>query len=177
LATLVDDVEVMRLLFASGADPSITAQDNTTALMVAAGIAHADNESRVSEADHRAAAELAYSLGNELDAVNGGGFTAMHAAAFAGFDSVVQFLADNDAKLSEVAKNGQTPLGIAEGNNLSGFFFERQSTTALLRKLGARSEGAVTLEGFIKKQVGNQDSTNRDFDSQETGQAPGQEKK
>jgi ankyrin repeat protein len=151
LATLVGDVEVMRLLLAKGADRGITAKDGTTPLMVASGIAHADNESRVSEADHLAAAKLALELGDPINGTNRAGFTAMHAAAFAGFDSVVQFLADKGAKLSEVAKNGQSPLGIAEGNNLSGFFFERVSTAALLRKLGAKSEGAVTLEGFLKK--------------------------
>jgi len=163
LAALVGDVEVMKLLLANGADRRIRAKDGTTPLMVASGIAHADNESRVSEAEHLAAAKLALELGDPLDGTNRAGLTAMHAAAFAGFDSVVQFLADKGAKLSEVAKNGQSPLGIAEGNNLSGFFFERVSTAALLRKLGAKSEGAVTLEGFIKKQVGSQSATQRDF--------------
>lgn len=163
LASLVGDVEVMKLLLSKGADRSITAKDGTTGLMVAAGIAHADNESRVSEAEHLEAVKLTLALGDPLDATNRAGFSAMHAAAFAGFDSVVRFLADKGAKLSEVAKNGQSPLGIAEGNNLSGFFFERRSTAALLRQLGAKSEGAVTLEGFIKKEVGNQNATQRDF--------------
>jgi len=163
LAALVGDVEVMKLLLAKGADRSVTAKDGTTPLMVAAGIAHADNESRVSEADHLKAVQLTLELGDPLDGTNRAGFTAMHAAAYAGFDSVVRFLAGKGARLSEVAKNGQSPLGIAEGNNLSGFFFERRSTAELLRQLGAKSEGAVTLEGFIKKQVGNQNATQRDF--------------
>ncbi len=153
LATLVGDVEVMRLLLANGADRTITAKDGTTPLMVAAGIAHADNESRVTEAEHLAAVKLTLDLGDALDGTNRGGMSAMHAAAYAGFDTVVQFLADQGAKLSEVAKNGQSPLGIAEGNNLSGFFFERPSTAALLRTLGATSAGAVTLEGVIQKTV------------------------
>lgn len=165
LAALVGDTEVMRLLLAHGADPKVTARDNTTPLMVAAGIAHADNESRVSEADHLAAVKMTLELGNDLNATNGGGFTALHAASYAGFDAVVQFLAGKGAALNAVAKNGQSALGIAEGNNLSGFFFERRSTAALLRTLGAKSEGAVTLEGFIKKQVGNQSATKREFDA------------
>jgi uncharacterized protein len=152
LAALVADVEVMRLLVANGADPLQTSRDNTTPLMVAAGIAHADNESRVLESERLAAVKYAVSLGSEINSVNNGGFAAVHAAAFAGMDSVVQFLADNGARLSDTAKNGQTPLGIAEGNTLSGFFFERRSTAALLRKLGATSQGAVTLDSFIKKQ-------------------------
>ena len=75
----------------------------------------------------------------------------MHAAAFAGLDTVIQFAADHGAKLSELSKGGQTPLGIAEGNNLSGFWADRPSTAALLRKMGARSEGAVTLTSFNDK--------------------------
>ncbi|MGE0392980.1 MAG: ankyrin repeat domain-containing protein [Vicinamibacterales bacterium] len=176
LAALVGDVEVMKLLLAKGADRSITAKDGTTPLMVAAGIAHADNESRVSEADHLEAVKLTLELGDPLDGTNRAGFTAMHAAAYAGFDSVVRFLAGKGAKLSEVAKNGQSPLGIAEGNNLSGFFFERVSTAALLRELGAKSEGAVTLEGFIKKQVGNRGATRRDFDAEKPAGAAGEAK-
>lgn len=173
LASLVGDVEVMQLLLAKGADRRLTAKDGTTPLMVAAGIAHADNESRVSEAEHLAAVKMTLELGEALDGTNRAGFSAMHAASFAGFDTVVQYLADKGAKLSEVAKNGQSPLGIAEGNNLSGFFFERRSTTALLRKLGATSAGAVTLEGFIQKQVGNQNATERNFNA---GDKPAEKK-
>lgn len=177
LATLVADVEVMQLLLEKGADRSLTAKDGTTTLMVAAGIAHADNESRVTEAEHLEAVKMMLTLGDALDGTNNAGFSAMHAASFAGFDTVVQFLADKGAKLSELAKNGQSPLGIAEGNNLSGFFFERRTTAELLRKLGAKSEGAVTLEGFIKKQVGNQSATERDFAAGEKpGGKPGESK-
>ena len=152
LASLVADVEVMRLLLAKGANPEITANDDTTALMVAGGIAHADNESRVLESDRLEAVKLTVELGHDLSAVNKAGFSLVHAAAFAGQDSVIQFAAGNGAKLSELAKNGQSPLGIAEGNNLSGFFADRPSTAALLRELGATSVGAVTLESFIERQ-------------------------
>ena len=162
----------MQLLLSKGADWHITAKDETTPLMVAAGIAHADNESRVSEAEHLAAVKLTLELGDALDGTNKAGFAPIHAAAFAGFDSVVAFLADKGAKLSDVTKNGQSPLGIAEGNNLSGFFFERRSTAALLRTLGAESVGAVTLEGFIKKQVGNQKAAERNFESGATPDDP-----
>jgi ankyrin repeat protein len=120
--------------------------------MVAGGIAHADNESRVPESDRLEAVQLTLQLGHNVNAVNRGGFTVVHAAAFAGLDTVIQYVADHGAKLSEVARNGQTPLGIAEGNNLSGFYADRPSTAALLRKMGAKSEGAVTLASFVEKQ-------------------------
>lgn len=152
LASLVGDVEVMRMLLSKGADPMITANDDTTALMVAGGIAHADNESRVPEADRLAAVKLTIELGHDVNAVNRGGFSVMHAAAFAGLNTVIQYVVEKGAKLSELARNGQSPLGIAEGNNLSGFYADRPSTAALLRTLGARSEGAVTLTSFLDRQ-------------------------
>jgi ankyrin repeat protein len=164
LASLVADVEVMRLLLAQGADPMIPARDNTSALIVAAGIAHNDNESRVPESDRRDAVKMLLELGHDINGVNSAGMAAIHGAAFAGADTVVQYLADHGAKLSERAKNGQTPLGITEGNNLSGFFFERRSTAALLRTLGAKSEGAVTLQTFIEKKTGNNNPNTREFD-------------
>jgi uncharacterized protein len=151
LASLVADVAVMRLLLARGADPDIQANDGTTALMVAGGIAHADNESRVPEKDRLAAVTLDVELGQDVNTVNRGGFNLAHAASFAGLDSVIQFAADHGGRMSELSKGGQTPLGIAEGNNLSGFWADRPSTAALLRKMGARSEGAVTLTSFNDK--------------------------
>lgn len=164
LASLVADVEVMRLLLAEGADPMIPARDNTSALVVAAGIAHNDNESRVQESERVAAVKMLLELGHDVNGTNNAGMAAIHGASFAGADMVVQFLAGHGAKLSEKAKNGQTPLGIAEGNNLSGFFFERRSTAALLRKLGAKSEGAVTLQTFIEKKTGNNNPNTREFE-------------
>ena len=147
LAALVADVEVMRLLLDRGADPGINARGDITPLMVAAGLAHMDNESVVPEEDR-----LAAEAGNDIHALNRRGFNAVHGAAFAGQDSVIAWLAGQGAALSVVAGNGQTPLGIAEGNNLSGFFADRPSTAVLLRELGAVAEGSVTLQTAIDQQ-------------------------
>ena len=152
LAALVADVEVMRLLLDRGADPGINARGDITPLMVAAGLAHMDNESVVPEEDRLAAVKLAVEAGNDIHALNRRGFNAMHGAAFAGQDSVIAWLAGQGAALSVVAGNGQTPLGIAEGNNLSGFFADRPSTAVLLRELGAVAEGSVTLQTAIDQQ-------------------------
>jgi ankyrin repeat protein len=177
MAALAGDVEVMRLLVAGGADPNIPARDNTTPLMVAAGLVNNDTESVIPEADHFAAVKLAYELGNDIDQVNTGGFTAAHAAAFAGYNSVIQFLADNGAKLSEKNKAGQTPLGIAEGNTLTVFLFDRPKTAELLRKLGAKSEGAITLQSFITGKTKSNGSGARRFDQEDPAVTPQQEQK
>jgi ankyrin repeat protein len=179
LAAVAGDAEIMRLLVDSGADPSIPAQDKTTPLVVAAGLLVNDNESVIPEGDHLAAVKLAVELGSDVDAVNDGGFSALHAAAYAGFDSIVQFLADKGANLNQVNKSGQSPLGIAEGNTLSVFLFERPSTAALLRKLGAKSIGAVTSEAFLKGDAKEdpQGGSKFNFDGREGGAPPYPEKK
>ena len=151
VAALSGDAAIMRLLVASGADPQLTADDGTTPLMVAAGIARVGVENTVEESQHLEAVRLSLDLGNDINAPNSAGFTALHAAAFSGFETVVRFLAERGADLNRRTERGQTALGIAEGNNLSGYFFERPATAALLRALGAESAGTVTLESFTEQ--------------------------
>jgi ankyrin repeat protein len=158
LAAQAGDVDVMRLLIERGANPHLTAIDNTPALIVAAGVAQGSGESRVPESRHLDAVTFLLDLGADINAANRVGMNALHAATYAGFDTVVQLLAEKGIKLNEKTKAGQTALGIAEGNFLSGFFFDRPSTAAVLRKLGAVSEGAVTLQSFIDGKVRRTDS-------------------
>ena len=159
LAAQSGDALVMRVLLAYGADPMLPAEDGTQPLLVAAGIAQAANESRIPEENRLEAVQLLLEVGADINAANPVGMTAVHAAAYAGFDTLIRFVADRGAKLNEKTEGGQTPLGIAEGNFLSGFFFDRPSTAAVLRELGAVSEGAVTLQAFEEGKVGRNRET------------------
>jgi ankyrin repeat protein len=160
LAASVGDAEVMRLLAANGGDPMAKANDNSTPLIAAAGIANAVNETRIPESDYLEAIKAALELGNDLEAANNEGFRVMHAAAFSGFNTVVQFLADRGAKLNEKTKDGQTPLGLAEGNFIRNFFVELPSTAAVLRNVGAVSEGALTLQNYLESAKANSPKNN-----------------
>jgi ankyrin repeat protein len=140
LAALSADVEVMRLLATRGADAKVAASDKTTPLMVAAGMTH-NNESRVSESARLEAVTLAIELGNDLDATNAAGQSAAHAAAYADHGKVIDLLAARGANLSQKAKNGQTPLGLAEGHYFDGSIVERLNAAAALRQRGAASAG------------------------------------
>ena len=138
LATQVADLDTMRLLLAHGADPSLGTTDGTTPLHAAAGISFYDHESRVSESSHLDAVKLILELGGGLHAVNAAGFNALHAAAYAGFDSVVQWLVDRGVPLNDRTYAGHTALGIAEGlQSEVGRFQIRPNTAAALRRLGA----------------------------------------
>jgi ankyrin repeat protein len=133
------DVEVMRLLLAHGADPTINTGLNITPLMAAAGIAWASNQDRASEAEVLDAVKLLVEeVGADVNAVNDVGETALHAAAYRGANSVVQYLYDKGAKLDVVALDGRTPLIIADGVEYGNSFAAQPHTAALLRKLGAK---------------------------------------
>jgi uncharacterized protein len=138
-AAKVADIEVMRLLLAHGADPKINTGVNITPLMAAAGIAWASNQDRASEEQVLAAVKLLVEeVGADVNAVNDVGETAMHAAAYRGANSVVQYLYDKGAKLDVAAKDGRTPLIIADGVEYGNSFAAQPHTAALLRKLGAK---------------------------------------
>ena len=109
-AAKVADVEVMRLLLEHGADPTIYTEDNITPLMAAAGISWASNQERASEAQVLEAVTLIVEeLGADVNFVSDVGETALHAAAYRGANSVVQYLFDQGAKLDVVALDGRTP--------------------------------------------------------------------
>src|SRR6266516_4721267 len=133
------DVEVMRLLIAHGADPAIGTEEHITPLMAAAGIAWASNQDRASERQVLEAVKLLVEeLGADVNAVSDLGETAMHAAAYRGANSVVQYLFDNGASLDVVAKDGRTPLIVADGVEYGNSFAAQPQTAVLLRKLGAK---------------------------------------
>jgi ankyrin repeat protein len=138
LAAKSADVEVMRLLLDHGADPSINTIDNITPLMAAAGIAWASNQDRATEAQVLEAVKLLVDeLHANVNAVSDIGETPMHAAAYRGANSIVQYLFDKGAKLDVVAKDGRTPLIIADGVEYGNSFAAQPQTAVLLRKLGA----------------------------------------
>ncbi|MEE2966233.1 MAG: ankyrin repeat domain-containing protein [Acidobacteriota bacterium] len=138
LAAKAADVEVMRLLLEHGADPTINTVDNTTTLMAAAGISWASNQDRASEAQVLEAVRLLVEEhGAEVNFVSDVGETAMHAAAYRGANSVVQYLFDRGARLDVVAKDGRTPLRVADGVEYGNSFAAHPQTAVLLRALGA----------------------------------------
>ena len=138
LAAKSADVEVLRLLLEYGADPTINTEDDITPLMAAAGISWASNQDRASEAQVLEAVQLLVEeLGADVNDVNDVGETAMHAAAYRGANSVVQYLFDKGAELDVVALDGRTPLQVADGVEYGNSFAAHPHTAVLLRELGA----------------------------------------
>jgi ankyrin repeat protein len=143
LAALAGEVEIMHALADAGADASISTNQDTTPLMVAAGLGRIIGENRTTEDNALEAVKLALEMGNSVNAVNARGETALHGSAYQGADTILQFLVDEGAAINPKSKCGWTPLTIAEGVNHSGGVIVHKTTVELLRKLGGESDPEV----------------------------------
>jgi uncharacterized protein len=125
LAALTADAELMRTLAALGADPLLTNAENSTPLMVAAGLAtRSPGEDAGTETEVLEAVQVALDLGADINAVDNNGETAMHSAAYKNLPKVVKFLAAKGARIETWNKDdkfGWTPLAIAVGYRFGNF--------------------------------------------------------
>ena len=125
IAAQVADAELMRALVALGADPLMTNNDNSTPLMVAAGLAtRSPGEDAGTESEVLEAVQAALDLGNDINAVDKNGETAMHGAAYKNLPQVVKLIASKGAKIeiwNQKNKFGWTPLAIAVGYRFGNF--------------------------------------------------------
>jgi ankyrin repeat protein len=138
IAAGADDVTVMLELVAHGTDPLAAAKNGTTPLMIAAGVGHVPGLSRSTEREALEAVKLCLELGGDVNAANTAGDTALHGAAWRErADSIVQFLVDHGANMNAKNNRGWTPLVIAEGIWTANNYVHSETTTALMRKLGA----------------------------------------
>jgi len=143
------DLPAMRLLLAKGADAKLATRAGINPLMAAAGLGSKEEDATgrfKTEADAVEAIQLCLDAGVDINAANGQGQTALHAAALKGYDKVVQFLADRGANLTVKDKQGKTPLDAALGlaGGSGGFDGSRrdvhESTADLLKKLIAKTQ-------------------------------------
>ena len=119
LASMTADLPLMKMLLELGADPKLPNADHCTPLMAAAGIGClAPGEEAGTEDEAIEAVKLLLTLGNDVNAVDDNGETAMHGAAYKNLPKVVELLADAGAKIdvwNRKNKYGWTPMSIAEG--------------------------------------------------------------
>jgi hypothetical protein len=114
--------------------------------MAAAGLGAKEEDTtgrRKTETEAIEAIKLCLQAGIDINAVDNRGQTALHGAAFWGFDDVVQFLVENGAKLDVKDRQAKTPLdaamGLAGGVGFDGgSSVPRPSTAALIQKLLAK---------------------------------------
>ena len=147
-AARTGDVAVMRALLDGGANPFLTLNDGTNALLLAAGQGYGGVRGdgiRIvvpTQEDAAGAVQLLLDRGVDVDSFNTAGNTALHAAINRG-DAVVKVLASRKARLLR-NKAGVTPLDLATGGGRGGRGAPagrggrggppRESTLAILRE-------------------------------------------
>ena len=140
LAAKVTDVEAMRLLLGAGADPTIPTADGTTPLMVAAGLAiwnpGEDGGSFTGqEAEVLEAVRISLEGGNDVNARNYRGETALHGVAFRGVNILLDYLVKQGADLTALTVDGWSALAIARGLSYTDFYKAQVHTAARLEEL------------------------------------------
>jgi ankyrin repeat protein len=142
LAARTADAPLMKLLAELGADPRLTNEDGSTPLMVAAGLGtNAPGEDPGTEPEVLEAVKVALDLGNDPNAVDKNGETAMHGAAYKHVPSVVKFLAEKGARMdvwNRPNSKGWTPLTITEGVQRGMNIVSSPPTAAVIREVIAR---------------------------------------
>jgi ankyrin repeat protein len=143
-------VRIMGLLREGGADPLRTADDGTTAVMLAAGLGKRANADigYYTWDEARAIDAMTYGLdlGIDVNARNQDGETALHAAAYHAANRLIEFLIHKKADLSARNWQDQTPLLIAQGHLVCCTTFVRHPETAeLLRAAGADTDVGTRL--------------------------------
>src|SRR5438034_825856 len=140
-AAKLADLPYMRLLIDYGALPSITTAEGATALMSAAGVGIWQvGESAGANEEAFEAVKLCYELGNDVNAVDANGDTALHGAAHRGSNEIVKFLVEKGARLDAVNVLGWTPWIVADGVLYPNTYNRRLETAQLLIKLGAATK-------------------------------------
>jgi len=158
LACRSADAELMQLLADLGADTKLPNADGSTPLMVAAGLGtRSPTEDAGTEPEAIEAVKLALKLGNDINAVDKNGETAMHGAAYKQFPLVAQLLADNGADIkiwNQKNKDGWTPLRIAAGVFRTANFRFSDPTADAIRKIMTAGGVSTELEAYSEPQVG-----------------------
>jgi ankyrin repeat protein len=142
-AAKAGDIEVMKLLLAQGANPKLVTRNGVNPLMAAAGLGTKEEDTtgrRKTQAETIEAIKLCLEAGVDVNTADNRGQTALHGAAFQGYDDVVKFLASHGANLDAKDRQGKTPLdsakGLAGGVGFDGNSSQpHPSTAALIEKL------------------------------------------
>jgi len=115
-------------------------QANATTLMVAIGLGRKSDMSPDEERRAIQAAEKLIARGADVNAATATGWTPMHAAAYIGAESLIEFLAASGADVNVMTACGQTPMSLALGTSVAGLLdrtVPQVETAELLLELGA----------------------------------------
>ena len=165
LAASYGDVEMMRMLIEAGGDPLLVTEDNTNALMLAAGVDYVEGQDKYGYRSYPAflpiIQERAYKatmfcldLGFDVNTANDSGQTALFGAVYMGGTVIAPYLVEQGADMDVVNLRGQTPWMVAaEGEYRSGSFYTHIETAEVLEELGADTTLGFDLGRDFRKQL------------------------
>lgn len=129
------DTAAMRLLMEYKADPKLASKSGDTPLMAAAGIGWAANWSVNAPTPLVDAVKYCVELGNDVNAADNRGYSALHGAAYLGDNDMINYLVSKGAKVDAKSKGGDSPADMANGPTRFGQ--PHPESVALLEKLGS----------------------------------------
>ena len=129
------DVAAMRLLIEHKADPKLATKSGDTPLMAAAGIGWAANWSVNAPYPLVDAVKYCVELGNDVNAADNRGYSALHGAAYLGDNDMIHYLVSAGAKVDAKSKGGDSPADMANGPTRFGQ--PHPESVTLLEKLGS----------------------------------------
>jgi ankyrin repeat protein len=134
LASAAADVEVMKMLLAAGADPTLVTETKATAVMAASGLNRSVGESALTEAQVLDAVTLLFELGADARGETTFGENALFGAAYRGWNTLLLRLIEKGANVNAITKAGVTPWLAASGygDRLGGVLYNVEGAKILL---------------------------------------------
>ena len=134
LASAAADLEMMRLLLAAGADPTLVTDTRTTPVMAASGLNRGIGESPTTEAEALDAVRFLMQLGADAKGATTNGENALFGAAYRGWNTLLALLIEKGADVNAISKAGVTPWLAASGygDRLGGVLYNKQGADLLL---------------------------------------------
>lgn len=134
LASASADLEMVQLLLAAGADPTLTTDTKATPVMAASGLNRGIGESAITETQALEVVRFLFGLGADARGATTSGENALFGAAYRGWNTLLALLIEKGADVNAVSKAGVTPWLAASGygDRLGGVLYNKEGADILL---------------------------------------------
>jgi ankyrin repeat protein len=135
LASSADDIEMMKILLAAGADPKPVTATKTTAIMAAAGLNRLAGDTTLTEAQALAAVKFLLDLGLDAKGSTTFGENALFGPAYRGWNKLLSQLINLGVNVNAENRAGITPWLAAsgQGDRLGGVLYNKDGADLLLK--------------------------------------------